>query len=230
MFNKVTVTAAILALILGLNATEGVAKGPAGPTQIKSCGTLSESGSYVVAQNLTATGTCLIVAANYVTIDLGGFTLTGPGAAGEGITDGLAVHNGIVVRNGTVTGFNFGVRIDTGSRHTVEGVRAVDNNVHGLSVGMDSIVKGNTVSNNGSIGISVDVGSVVSGNVVSDNGNDGIAVESGSTVSGNTSSSNAVNGIDVVCPSNLIGNTLQGNGTGLNTDVTGGACNLSNNL
>ena len=46
MFNKMTVSAAIMALILAASSTEGVAKGPAGPTQIKSCGTLSEQGSY----------------------------------------------------------------------------------------------------------------------------------------------------------------------------------------
>ncbi len=227
MFNKLTVSAAILALILGANSTEGVAKGPSGPTQIKSCGTLSEPGSYVVVQNLTATGDCLVIAADFVTIDLGGFTLTGNGTAGEGITDQSAGHVGVVVRNGAVTGFGFGVRIANGSRLTIEGIRAINNNVHGMSIGMNSIVKGNTVSGNGSIGISADTGSIVTGNIASGNGDDGIAVESGSTVSGNTSTNNTVYGIDVVCPSNVIGNTLQGNGTDL-SDPTG--CNLVDNV
>ena len=226
MFNKMTVSAAILALILGVNSTEGVAKGPSGPTQIKSCGTLSEPGSYVVVQNLTATGDCLVIAADFVTIDLGGFTLTGNGT-GEGITDQFGGHVGVVVRNGTVTNFVFGVRIATGSRLTIEGIRAVSNIGLGMSIGMNSIVKGNTVSGNGSIGISADTGSIVTGNIASDNGDDGIAVESGSTVSGNTSTNNTVYGIDVVCPSNVIGNTLQGNGTDL-SDPTG--CNLVDNV
>jgi parallel beta-helix repeat protein len=231
MFSKMTMSAAILALMLAANSTEGIAKGPSGPTQIKSCGTLSEPGSYVVAQNLTATGDCLVIAADFVTIDLGGFTLTGNGTPGEGITDLTVGHVGVVVRNGAVTQFGFGVRIATGSRHTIEGVRAVNNNVHGMSIGTNSIVRGNTVSGNGNIGMSVDVGSIVSGNIASGNGDDGIAVESGSTVSGNTSTNNGVHGIDVVCPSNVIGNTLLGNtNTNLNTDEIGGACNLFNNL
>ena len=199
MFSKMTVSAVVLALILGVNSTEGVAKGPSGPTQIKSCGTLSEPGSYVVVQNLTATGDCLVIAADFVTIDLGGFTLTGNGTD-EGITDKFGGRVGVVVRNGTVTNFAIGVRIATGSRHTIEGVRVVSNIGLGMSIGTNSIVKGNTVSDNGSIGISVDTGSIVTGNIASDNGNDGIAVESGSTISGNTSFNNTVNGFDVVCP------------------------------
>ncbi len=228
MFNKMTVSAAIMALILAASSTEGVAKGPAGPTQIKSCGTLSEPGSYVVVQNLTAAGDCLVIAADFVTIDLAGFTLTGDGATGEGITDRSAGHVGVVVRNGAVTEFGFGVRIASGSRLTIEGVRAVNNNVHGMSIGMNSIVRGNIVSGNGSIGISADTGSIVTGNIASDNGDDGIAVESGSTVSGNTSTNNTVFGIDVVCPSNVIGNTLQGNNGADLSDPTG--CNLADNL
>ncbi len=229
MFNKMTVSAAILALILAANSTEGVAKGPSGPTQIKSCGTLSEPGSYVVVQNLTATGDCLVIAADFVTIDLGGFTLTGNGTTGEGITDQLAGHVDVVVRNGTVTEFGFGVRIANGSRLTIEGVRAVNNNALGMSIGTYSIVRGNTVSGNGSIGISVDTGSIVTGNVVSDNLDDGIAVQSGSTVSGNTSTDNGAHGIDVVCPSNVIGNTALGN-TGTNLNVVGVDCTLVDNL
>lgn len=231
MFGKVTVSAAILALVLAANPSDGIARGPSGPTQIKSCGTLSAPGSYVVAQNLTAAGDCLVVAADYVTIDLGGFTLTGDGASGAGITDNLVGHVGVAVRNGTITDFNFGVRMENSSRLTIEGVRAINNNVHGLSIGARSIVKDNTLADNGSIGASVATGSLVAGNIAFNNGDDGIAVDSASTVSGNTSTGNVEFGLDVFCPSNVIGNTLQGNTTGdLNTDITGGACNLANNL
>ena len=41
------------------------------------CGTITDSGSYAVKKNLVAEGDCIVVAADYVTIDLGGFTLTG---------------------------------------------------------------------------------------------------------------------------------------------------------
>ena len=55
MFNKVTVFAAILALGLVTYANETIGgKIPIGPTKIKECGTLSEPGSYVVVQNLSA--------------------------------------------------------------------------------------------------------------------------------------------------------------------------------
>ena len=71
--------------------------------KILSCGTIKEPGSYLLGKNLAATGDCLVVVVNDVTIDLDGYTIRGNGT-GSGI---LAVENGnIAVRNGSITGFN----------------------------------------------------------------------------------------------------------------------------
>ena len=59
---------------------------PALGNRISKCGTISKPGSYVLTRNLTANGDCLVVAANFVTIDLGGWVITGNGTGG-GITD-----------------------------------------------------------------------------------------------------------------------------------------------
>jgi hypothetical protein len=101
---------------ISLLALVAVSPAQAGLTQITACGTISQSGSYVLAQNLSAaSGDCLVIAATRVTIDLAGFTITGTGT-GTGIT---AINPfDITVRNGSITGFHSGVFFPTGGpRH-----------------------------------------------------------------------------------------------------------------
>ena len=53
-----------------------------GATEIEKCQTISQPGSYKLVNNLTfrstTGGTCLLITADFVTIDLAGFTITGP--------------------------------------------------------------------------------------------------------------------------------------------------------
>jgi len=59
-------TAALFAMLL-----IGGLCGPArADTPISACGTLSSPGNYFLTSNLTATGDCLVIAANNVAIDL----------------------------------------------------------------------------------------------------------------------------------------------------------------
>src|SRR5262249_46179573 len=51
----------------------------AGPKGLSSCKSLTTPGSYVLTGNLSAVGDCLVVAADFVTIDLAGFSVTGNG-------------------------------------------------------------------------------------------------------------------------------------------------------
>ena len=51
---------------------------------------------------LSAAGNCIVVGADSVTIDLGGFTITGNGT-GNGITDAGQARKGVVARNGSIT-------------------------------------------------------------------------------------------------------------------------------
>ena len=69
----------VIALSLGICAVAAVAQ-----TAITDCGPITVAGPYVLANNLSATGDRLAVQSNSVTIDLGGFTITGPGAGLEG--------------------------------------------------------------------------------------------------------------------------------------------------
>ena len=99
--------AALLPIVLALGAIilASVAGARAdaraeGPTGIEKCQTISNPGSYKLVSNLTATGDCLLINADFVTVDLAGFTISGNGA---GISSSQQ-SEGIAVRNGTIVG------------------------------------------------------------------------------------------------------------------------------
>jgi hypothetical protein len=82
-------SAALLPIVLALAAMTLAPHGGAraqgeleeGPIGIEKCQTISQPGSYKLVNNLTfngpSGGTCLSITANFVTIDLAGFTMTG---------------------------------------------------------------------------------------------------------------------------------------------------------
>jgi hypothetical protein len=149
-------------LILGLG---GHAAFAAGPTEIAACTTITKSGSYVLTSNLTpaAPGNCIVVAADFVTIDLNGFTIRGNtrppiGKEGSGITTltspsgDLSGHRATTVRNGAITDFEFGILL-YGPDLEVERIRAISNSDGGIIVlggdGGTMVVRDCTVTGNG---------------------------------------------------------------------------------
>jgi hypothetical protein len=90
-----------------LICTMGVSNAVAAPKNIGVCGIISEPGSYVLTKNLNAIGDCLTVTADYVTIDLGGFTIFGDGT-GAGIK-GDGTRLAITMRDGTITNLADGI-------------------------------------------------------------------------------------------------------------------------
>jgi hypothetical protein len=198
-----------------------------GPVKITKCQTITISGSYAVENNLTATGDCLVIAADFVTIDLAGFVLMG-NRSGAGVVDPFppAAHRGVVVRNGTVTNFGVGISLGDGSR--VEGVQAISNTSVGIFIA-GGVVTGNIVMNNGAEGISagtaeispgVKKGAVVTGNFANANAISGITADG--VVTGNSASGNGlvggVAGFGAVTGNFANGNT--GNGIGINQGST----------
>jgi parallel beta-helix repeat protein len=171
---------------------------------------ISASGSYRLTGNLTDSSTsfaAISVTAANVTIDLNGFTITGPGG-GLGSTTGRGIDGftavALTVENGTVTKFGGEAGIRTGNNGIVR-------NVH--------------VSANG-LGIVTGNGSVISGNTANDNNGTGIACSgSGCVISGNT----AVNQVDGI-GANDATTAYGGNVLNKNTlDVSGGT-SLKNNV
>ncbi|MBI4544768.1 MAG: hypothetical protein HY703_06220 [Gemmatimonadetes bacterium] len=211
------------------------------PKLITECQAVEAPGSYLVANNLESSGDCLVILADFVSIDLGGFSLTGhkPQRAGPwaGVTDQGSDRLGITVRNGTLRNFNIGIDLSKTVGARVEAVHVViDSGIgaDGIRVGPGSVVTGNFVRGGSNAGIFALEGSIVTGNAVRNQGVVGIHALHGSIVSGNTLVENALgmhvessgtvtgnaayknkDGIEVLCPSTVLGNTAVSYGENL---------------
>jgi hypothetical protein len=228
---------------------------PPGPSEITTCGqTLSSPGSYILLDHL---GPCsddgIVIDSDFVTVDLNGFVLSGDGS-GDGIgTTSPGNKLGLVVRNGTIDTFNFGVRL-YGNGSLVEDLVVVNSQDDGIAVGGGATIRnnvvieghadgittstgptiiGNTVRQNLGTGIFPQEGATVVNNTVSQNGGDGIFAQKGVALIGNNAWDNGNEGIEVTCPANLIGNTAINNGGTnllLNTGTYDEPCNDVDNL
>lgn len=178
------ITLVLLAVVLGVclipntSAQEGTVDGA---TPITNCMTITQPGSYLVVRNITLTASnaqtvasiglpaCIVIGANFVTLDLGGHTLSGPPGGylnGSGAF-GIVGNNGMEVRSGVVTSFYDGIAYGSG---LYENIRAFNNVSVGIDVAPGSRVVGNIAVNNGSSGINVICPSVVVGNAAYGNG------------------------------------------------------------
>jgi hypothetical protein len=217
-----------------------------GPTEIEKCQTIDKPGSYKLVKNLTFTvppngGSCLLITADFVTIDLAGFSISFSGPMG--FSSGISVMPpsggtlvGITVRNGSISSVSPGqisAGVDLGGAigSIVEGLHVSSTGLTGIAAA--GIVKGNTVTgvtHPNAVGISAT--GLVTGNYVSGNRN-GMTIGAfrlgGSTVIGNTVTDNAGFGIRVDCPSNVTDNTAVNNGFG-NLVLNGEGCNNTNNV
>lgn len=180
--------------------------------------TIGLAGSYRLTGNLTvpdANTTAIHITVEDVTVDLNGFAIVGPGAAGTGRgIDTLVISppffsslkGGITVVNGTIRGMG-GDGVIVGPWSRVEKLHARNNGGNGVSDGGNSVVSGNTVGSNGAAGIRSNEGSLVSGNTATSNLGDGITSVNGRiTVTGNTVLHNEGKGIDAGEASTVAGN------------------------
>jgi hypothetical protein len=229
-----------------------------GPFEIEKCRTIDKPGSYKLVNDLTFSGTttsgftfgtCLTITANFVTIDLAGFTITGPGL-GFNSTTAIAAQSssgnlrGIAVRNGSISGVGNGVALSSAEGSIVEGLRVFgfcpcfD---PGTGIDANGIVRGNTAVGFASIpsigGVGISATGIVTGNFVDHNRIVGIEVGQGSTVIGNTATNTDAQGFDiaVTCPSNVTDNTTVNAIVNPAGDVgfitlSGAGCNTTNNV
>ena len=220
-----------------------------GPIEIEKCWTIDKPGSYKLVNNLTFTadtGACLQITVSSVTIDLAGFTISGPGNGSpnnsnfgiRAIFSPGQVLEGLAVRNGSISGFRTGVDLGLGGS-VVEGLHVFGGGFNGgggiFAVG---IVRGNIVVDIGGgsgAGIGIDAIGIVTGNYVTNIGALGMDIGAGSTVIGNTVTHSGgippVPAISVTCPSNVTDNTSVNNNPGApNLSLFGNGCNDTNNV
>ena len=99
------ITMLLILCVFALPSQAGFAGRP-----INKCKTIDKPGSYKLTRNLTATGDCLVITADYVTINLNGYRILGDGT-GHCITDDGNALEGIVIINGTVAGCLDGIHL-----------------------------------------------------------------------------------------------------------------------
>lgn len=159
------------------------------------------------------------VTADDVTIDLGGHSLIGPGAAGGMDGSGIFAPNvaNLAVLNGTIRNWRIsGIEASPGatgaqfrslrlrgngqdgatalSNSTVNDCLAEANGGTGIAVGNQSVLTNCLAADNGSGGLSTGEASIVSGCSARNNGGNGIAVGEGSTVSRSSAQGNGLHG------------------------------------
>ncbi|MFT7775542.1 hypothetical protein [Roseateles sp.] len=195
---------------------------------------LSLPGSYKLTGNLvvgTLNTNAIELAADGITLDLNGYTISGPisctggsvsavncsasSGLGRGITNiapGVGESEGAVVRNGTVRGF-FDSGIGLGAYSRIENVTAARNARSGLRAGLGSVIVNSVTSYNGGVGIYA-IGSVVTGSTSNGNGDDGFTLSAGSVVSGSVSRGNAGAGVRSDSHSGVGTSVLSGNTQG----------------
>jgi hypothetical protein len=188
-----TAIVGLLAFLLLIIGTSGTYASPF----ITDCTVITQPGSYILTNNITATqnnvkpigpgaaaAACILITADSVTLDLGGFAITAtnlnPNVEVEGISTNfngsqLADHYGIYVHSGTVANFSSaGVNLH-GHGLTVEHIRAVKNQQGIVVNSINGTPNGNRIADNtlifnSLVGISVACPSVVVGNVAAGNG------------------------------------------------------------
>jgi hypothetical protein len=222
---------------------------------------ISQPGSYKLTGNLTvpdANTTAIQISADFVTLDLDGFSIIGPitctggpvtcpapgtGIGVQAIGNDATGPRGVRILNGSVHGMGLvGIQVPDATS-VVEKIIAHNNAGGGIVAGQ---VKDSTANQNGSFGI---LAFTVRDSAASENTEDGIILNSGggiasgnvssvnggygisapyATISGNSVFLNKLFGIAAQCPSNIVGNTVVSS-DGSNFQTLGTDCVLVNN-
>lgn len=219
--------AAMLALATSAGAVDGVieinqAKVLAGNGFPYS---ITNAGSYRLTSNLSVSGSHdgIDVLASGVTIDLNGFSISGPGVgtSTDGIATGGAVFTGLTVKNGTITSFTRGLNLATGPGATVSNIH-VNGDGWGILVGSNSSIENSVATNNADNGLDCSGSNcAISDSTANSNLNIGIYCEGGGcAITHNTAIGNSNVGIDCSSGCAISGNVANGDNSGI---LSGGA-------
>ena len=186
---------------------------------------LSQPGSYVLTSNLSVTMVdiqAIIVICNDVTIDLNGFTISGPNSTENLYGCGIFAvgRETVTIQNGRIWGFAIGINLsrdyenNIGSGHLIDHIQTPNNDTgiivsggivsnctsnnnrsYGFRIA-DGVIENCVANHNGTRGIDSD-NSSVRYSITNNNGVDGVSAVS-STLIGCTSNSNQVKGFDIL--------------------------------
>jgi parallel beta-helix repeat protein len=136
---------------------------------VVTCGTVVTTDIKLTEDLGPCPGDALIAGADDITIDLGGYTISGTGS-GAGVR--VAQHSGVTVTKGTIQGFHTGVQLDESTEDVVAKL-VLRGNLRGVNVsGSDgNLVEKNTILDSGGDGIRLGLSAhnVISKNVLSGN-------------------------------------------------------------
>lgn len=212
--------AGAIALLLGttIHATPATA---APQRAVVKCGTVITQSTTLTADVGPCSSDGLIVGADNITLDLGGFGVIGrANRTGDGVGIRLPGRTNVTVRNGRVINFDAGVAIEGGSSNTLTQLLVKDNigttkrgdfgdGIAVSSSSANTIVDNDVIHNGPYDGIGLfgpSSGNTIQDNVVSENnvpqtGDDGIRIEGpgaqNNIVQGNTVTGNTLDGIAI---------------------------------
>jgi hypothetical protein len=186
-------------------------------------------GSYRLTSNLNAPTTSgVVVNSSGVILDLGGFRISGPIVCDgspivctpstpygpSGVEVFLNQYEGVIIRNGTVTGFGSGIA--TGRSNLVENVTAIRNQRNGVVLREGSTAKDVRGIYNGRMGIEVTFGGQIIDSIASYNAQFGMSTggtptNGGATIRNSTIQNNDGTGIYDSGRSIIEGCTINGN-------------------
>lgn len=194
-------------------------------------------GSYRLTSNLQvpdASTTGIVIPANDVVLDLGGFTVAGITECGPSVPDPCTPTgggNGIAgagrrttIVGGDVRGMGGAGIVLVGGLHRVERVHATSNGGNGIELlTAGGVVRDCTSLRNGGTGIEVAAAAVVRGNVAAANNGAGIGGGVGGVFRDNSASGNGGTGLSLGAGSVATGNSLTDNaGAGLSGPAAAG--------
>ena len=221
------ITAALFTILL----TCGLCAHASAATAVSTCGTLSSPGNYFLTKNLSASGDCLVIAADNVAIDMRGKTITGNGS-GSGITDGGVEHNFAIIANGNIRKFDTGILLDNSGLAIISNVDSSKNTSDGIFIDRCcNTLNSVTADGNGSTGIDIaSDDSSLAKIETNGNGDGGLFIGSccNLLVAG-TANNNTGNGVEILSEDSfVVGATMQHNtGIGLRMIVDSGVIKVN---
>jgi len=179
---------------------------------------INQSGSYYLTENLSHTNaavSAINVIADNVTINMMGFTLSGPGKTSGTSNSGILINDqtNVTVMNGTVRGFGANGIVEVssfGDLHRLIDVQVIDNGGSGIFLrGGNHQVRNCSAQDNGTIGIFSGPESLLTHNIAANNGTTGIQSTSYSILTHNTVSNSQSDGIIGGQGTIILSNTVQ---------------------